>query len=212
MRPRSGRCRADRHPRSAGQTILTAALLALIAAGCGGSATSAPRRSNEHPRSHSTLASTPPLSQQAVYVAHYRRLRPGQACPVTRASSHPRVPAPMLRLLNGDRSSAYGRGPLWVLLPARGNNASRVYGQVYVKAGWYVGLPAPLRGAARRIDGRRAQTGRLQTPDPNTAAGRMEASALLLPTPGCWQVTGDVAGHSLTWVFRARLRPPPKLR
>lgn len=119
----------------------------------------------------------------------------------------------MLGLLNGDPSGAYGRGPLWVLLPYRGNNASRTPdGQVYTKVGWYVGLPAPLRGTARRIDGRRARTGRLQTSDPNTAANRMEASTLLLPTQGCWQVTGDVDGHALTWVLRARVGPPPKFR
>ncbi len=119
----------------------------------------------------------------------------------------------MLSLINGDPSGAYGRGPLWVILPYAGNNASRTaHGQVSTKVGWYVGLPAPLRGTARRIDGRQARTGRLQTPDPNTAARRMEATGLLLPTPGCWQVTGDVDRHSLTWVFRARVGPPPTFR
>jgi hypothetical protein len=116
----------------------------------------------------------------------------------------------MLRLVNGDPSDAYGRGPLWVLLPYGGNNASRVHGRVYVKVGWYVGLPGPLRGAARRIDGPPTKSGRLQVSDPNNDAHRMDASALLLPTLGCWQVTGDIAGHSLTWIFRARVGPPPR--
>lgn len=186
--------------------VVALGLLALIGTGCGGSAASSSGYANEH---HDSTSSGP-VHQRMVYIARHRQLRPGQACPVTHASSHPRVPAAMLTLINGHPSSAYGRGPVWVLLPYGGNNASRVHGQVYVKVGWYVGLAGPLRGAARRIDGQQTRSGRLQVSDPNTDARRMDASALLLPTPGCWQVTGDIAGHSLTWIFRARVGPPPR--
>jgi hypothetical protein len=203
--PRSGRCRTIRRLRSAG-AILALGLSALIGTGCGGSAASSAGPANQHRDS----TSTGPLHQRIADLARRRQLRPGQACAVTHASSHPRVPPAMLRLINGDPSSAYGRGPLWVLFPYGGNNASRVHGQVYVKVGWYVGLAGPLRGAARRIDGRLTRSGRLQVSDPDTAARRMDASALLLPTPGCWQVTGEIAGHSLTWIFRAHVGPPPR--
>jgi hypothetical protein len=181
-------------------------LVALIATSCGGSAAKAPGRSSQGLGSSSSAASTGSLSQQTAYVAH-SQLRLGQPCPLTRASSHPRVPPAMLSLLNGDASGAYGQGPLWVVLPNRGANATRAPdGQVYVKVGWYVGLPAALRGTARRIGGNRRRTGRLQTSDTNTEARRMEASALLLPTEGCWQVTGEVHGRLLTWIFSARLK------
>lgn len=180
--------------------------LALVVTGCGGSAASHAGEANQHRDSTSTGLQHQPIA----YVARHRQLRPGRPCPVTHASSHPRVPAAMLRLINGHPSSAYGRGPIWVLLPYGGNNASRVHGEVYVKVGWYVGLAGPLRGAARRIDGRQTSPGRLQISDPNTTARRMDASALLLPRPGCWQVTGDAGGHSLTWIFRARVGPPPR--
>ena len=205
MRPSSGRCRTVCRPQFPG-AVLVLGLLALIVTGCGGSSAS----NAGHATQHRGSTSTGPQHQPIAYVARHRQLRPGQACPVTHASAHPRPPAAMLRLINGHRSSAYGRGPLWVLLPYSGNNASRVHGQVYTKVGWYVGLTGPLRGAARRIDGPQTRSGRLQVSDPNTAARRMDASALLLPTPGCWQVTGNIAGHSLTWIFRARVGPPPR--
>ncbi len=114
----------------------------------------------------------------------------------------------MRQLLNGDPSGAYGHGPLWVILPPAKDNASRTHVGLYGKVGWYVGLRGLLHGTARRIDGHQARTGGLITNDPNVAARRMEASNYLLPTQGCWQVTGGVDGHLLTWVFRTRIARP----
>jgi hypothetical protein len=114
----------------------------------------------------------------------------------------------MLELLDHERpADAYGRGPLWVLLPTRGENASLDRrGRVYTKVGWYVGVSGVLRGAAQRLDGRQGGTGRLVTSDPSAAAPRLQASALVLPTEGCWRVVGRVAGRTLVWTFVARVK------
>jgi hypothetical protein len=137
------------------------------------------------------------------YLTH-PRLRPGEACPVTRAEPGARVPAPMLRMLNGDPTGAYGTGPLWVLLPAAGANAARVNGALSSKIGWYVGVPGELRGVARRLDGRAVRTGRLTVADPRTDAPRMQPSSLVVPTEGCWQVAAAVGDHVLVFVYKVQ--------
>lgn len=132
-----------------------------------------------------------------------RGLTATAGCAVTR-ERHSRPPGPMVRLLGGEATGAYGRGPLWVLLPSKEGNAARLPGgAIFVKVAWYVGVTGLLHGTAIRIDGPRAPPRKLEVSGPSNAAQRMQASGLALPSTGCWKVTGVVAGHRLSWIFRA---------
>lgn len=194
---------------------LALAIAAPLAAGCGGSDESGSGRTDSGAGGTGTGAS-PTVTEHARLIGYLSHPRPRtkQACPVTRdRDRRERIPGPLLKVLHGDLRGAYGRGPLWVLLPAGKYNVFRVFrdrkGRVYTKVGWYVGVPGRLRGVARRLDGRKTATGHLDTSDPRTDAPRMQASTLTLASEGCWQVAGRVGRHVLVWTFRARLERKP---
>jgi hypothetical protein len=67
---------------------------------------------------------------------------------------------------------------------------------------WWRSLSGALTITARRLDGPaghfRGDAGTIDSYGP----GGFDPSTLVWPVPGCWQVTGRVAGHSLTIVMR----------
>lgn len=140
------------------------------------------------------------------YLTH-PRLHPGQSCPVTRPQPTPPLPEAMRQLLNGSTTEAYGSGQLWVLVPTWEPNAAHYQGRLSSKIGWFVGVPGPLQGAARRLDGSARQTGRLDAPHQQTIAPRMQASSLIVPAEGCWEVAARVADQTLVFIYRIQADP-----
>lgn len=56
-------------------------------------------------------------------------------------------------MLRGDVKGAYGRGPLWVLLPTWSPNAAHVGDHIEAKVAWYVDVVGQLRGVVRPSEG-----------------------------------------------------------
>jgi hypothetical protein len=66
-----------------------------------------------------------------------------------------------------------------------------------VKFGWWRGEAGALRIEGRRLDAPAPLAARI--PEGYGDAG-FQASGILFPTQGCWEVTGRVGGASLTFV------------
>ena len=71
-------------------------------------------------------------------------------------------------------------------------------GALSMKFGWWRRLNGPLTLEGRRVDGD-APPMRSSIPNGYGEYG-FQSTALIFPTPGCWQVTGRVGGSSLTFV------------
>ena len=71
-------------------------------------------------------------------------------------------------------------------------------GALSMKFGWMRAIPGKLNVSGRRIDSE-APALRSDIPCCYDATG-FQASALIFPTPGCWEVTGRVGTASLTFV------------
>jgi hypothetical protein len=71
-------------------------------------------------------------------------------------------------------------------------------GALSMKFGWWRRLSGPLTLEGRRVDGD-APAMRSSIPSGYGDHG-FQSTALIFPTPGCWQVTGRVGGGSLTLV------------
>ncbi len=89
-------------------------------------------------------------------------------------------------------------------------------GSLSMKFGWQRGVPGPLTIDGHRIDGA-APPLRARIPAGYRDIG-FQATALIFPTPGCWEVTGRVGRANVTFVTRvvkigsgpgARPSPPP---
>jgi hypothetical protein len=102
----------------------------------------------------------------------------------------------------------YGNTALWVGVPAGGVlPAERPYGTPWpdewgTKFPWWRMIAGTLTVTARRLDGPSAGF-HAEVPDGYGPIGFVP-SGLIWPAPGCWQVTGKVAGRSLTFVTRVR--------
>jgi hypothetical protein len=70
-------------------------------------------------------------------------------------------------------------------------------GSMGTKLGWWRFTPGRLTIDGRRLDGAAPGLGWSLSPYGSTA---FQASAVLFPTEGCWEVTGHAGGHSLTFV------------
>ena len=176
--------------RIAASTTLAAAL-AVTLLGCTGTpASTSPASTSPSPASLATTAAPRPVT-----------LADARNCPVT--IGHP-VPSskPWREGLFGWQS-AYGNGSLWVgalwphgVVIITPDNVDPD-GRLEMKFGWY-----RLTSGFLTITGRR-----LDTPAP-PASGRasgygltgFNASGVIFPTEGCWQVTGRVARVTLTFV------------
>lgn len=137
-------------------------------------------------------------------------------CPVTRPISHA-SPPPHLHAIDNFTyylHGWYGNSALWVGVPLYGVlPAGRPDGTAWAasewgtKFPWWPVIPGKLTITARRLDG--PSTGfHSQIAAPGSIGkARFIPSGLLWPASGCWQVTGTVSGHSLTFVAWVRTVP-----
>lgn len=119
-------------------------------------------------------------------------------CPVTIANGE--VPP-------GEQPSAgrHGNGALWTSLWSEGTVIFRPGGSGFVlpdgslqmKFPWWRGVPGPLRIEGRRLD---APAPPLRARIPAGYSKAFQATGLIFPTPGCWELTGRVGDASLTFV------------
>lgn len=124
-------------------------------------------------------------------------------CPVT--LPRPWVPPPGVaqRALFGF-GHAVGNGGLWVggLWPSGVIRAGPQFinrnGSVSMKFGWWRNVRGHLRITGRLLDGT-APPLRAHVPDGYGMTG-FQASGVIFPTGGCWQVTGKAGTATLTFV------------
>jgi hypothetical protein len=121
-----------------------------------------------------------------------------QSCPVT---------VPNGRTPPGERSSLYhhGNGVLWTSLWPNGDilitqNLLDPDGALGMKFPWWRGIQGQLTIEGRRLD-TPAPPLTADVPDGYGHTG-FQASGLIFPTDGCWEITGRVDGASLTFVVR----------
>ena len=121
--------------------------------------------------------------------------------PIERVTSGTRPGAPM-------EQSALGNGRLWVLLPTDGvvvfepgsSGEINEDGSMAMKFPWWRAVPgAPLVIEGHRLDGVAPP---LRSHVPSGYDWLFQATALIFPTEGCWEVTGTVAGAKLTFVVQ----------
>jgi hypothetical protein len=124
---------------------------------------------------------------------------PLHACPVT--SPNGSTPP-------GERPSRghHGDDRLWTALWPEGTIVFRPGGSGFVlkdgslqmKFPWWRGLQGPLTIDGRRLDAT-APALRARIPSGYGPSG-FQATSLIFPTPGCWEVTGHVGAASLRFV------------
>jgi hypothetical protein len=73
-------------------------------------------------------------------------------------------------------------------------------GALGMKFGWMRGVSGTLKITGRRLDGE-APPLRSEVPDGYGDRG-FQATYLIFPTPGCWEVTGHVGDSSVTFVTK----------
>ena len=113
---------------------------------------------------------------------------------------------------NGPVTNSYGNGKLWTTLSQDGTVVFRPNGPGFIgedgslsmKWPWYRGLRGKLTIHGKRLD-MSAPPLRASIPDGYGDTG-FQATALIFPTEGCWEVTGQVGETALTFVTRV-VRP-----
>lgn len=101
----------------------------------------------------------------------------------------------------------HGNGELFTYLWPKGtvvfrpSGAGRVLedGSLEMKFGWWRTVRGQLKIEGRRLD---ASAPGLRARIPSGYSGVFQASSLIFPTPGCWEVTGRAGEASLTFVTR----------
>jgi hypothetical protein len=125
------------------------------------------------------------------------------SCPVTRPMPHA-APGKNLMYALGVPFGWYGNTALRVEVPSQGvlpamhPTGSAWANEWGTKFPWWRLVPGNLTIAAHRLDGpSRGFHGTVAS-----GYGRLGfiSAGLIWPAPGCWQVTGTVSGHSLTFV------------
>ncbi len=109
---------------------------------------------------------------------------------------------------NGSPPRRYGNGKLWTTLWPEGTVIFRPGGPGFVlddgsvemKFPWWREVQGKLTIQGRRLD-TPAPPLRADIPDGYGERG-FQASGIIFPTEGCWQVTGKVGDTSLTFVTR----------
>jgi len=105
-------------------------------------------------------------------------------------------------------SSSHGNGKLWVggLWPEGVITAEPSFveadGSVGMKFGWWREVSGRLVITGRRLDGQAAPA-RGDVPDGYGQTG-FQASGVVFPTEGCWEITGTVGEVRLTFVTFVR--------
>jgi len=97
----------------------------------------------------------------------------------------------------------HGNGVLWTVLPPDGKigvapNYILPDGSIDIKFPWWRGVQGALTITGRRLDMPAAPL-RADIPSGYGLSG-FQASGVIFPTEGCWEVTGWVANTSLTFV------------
>jgi hypothetical protein len=124
-----------------------------------------------------------------------------EQCPVTQPSDGPPDVSPSQFF---GWSSAYGNGKLWVggLWPDGVIAAAPEFvdsdGAVDMKFGWWRGVSGDLKITGRRLDAS-APPARGVVPEGYGETG-FQASGVIFPTAGCWEITGQVGTTTLTFV------------
>jgi hypothetical protein len=140
------------------------------------------------------------------------RLAAGTRYPVTLPLPHTSPPARMLAIpplpvpyIHG----WYGDAALWVGVPTGGVlPAQRDFqwpGEWSTKFPWWRASAGKLTITGHRLDG--PSTGFHGDVPGGYGTVGFTPSGLVWPAPGCWQVTGTIAGRSLTFVTRVRIGP-----
>lgn len=131
--------------------------------------------------------------QLAVAAALRRRIGLGDPCPFTVPNGSPPPGSTF-------GSSFHGNGKIWV-----GMWQSNIVvktpepdGSIDAKFGWWRGVPGTLTIEGRRLDAT-APPLRSSVPEGYGEQG-FQATGIIFPTEGCWEVTGHVGNASLTFV------------
>jgi hypothetical protein len=101
-------------------------------------------------------------------------------------------------------ASSYGTDGLWVggLWPggviAADPRFVEADGSISMKFGWWRDIPGKLAITGRRLDASAPAAGSV-VPDGYGASG-FQASGVIFPTEGCWEITGTVGAASVTFV------------
>jgi hypothetical protein len=102
----------------------------------------------------------------------------------------------------GNRQVSVGPFGLWpegtVVFKPRGAGFVTRDGSLGMKFGWRRGVPGQLRIEGRRLD-TTAPPLRAEVPSGYGPVG-FQATYVIFPTPGCWEVTGRVGDASVTFV------------
>jgi hypothetical protein len=100
--------------------------------------------------------------------------------------------------------ASYGNDDLWVggLWPHgvidAGPSFVDHFGRVVMKFGWWREVAGQLRITGRRLD---ASAPPVRSDIPNGYGSKgFQATGVIFPTEGCWEVTGTVDGSSLSFV------------
>jgi hypothetical protein len=146
---------------------------------------------------------SPPVSSTAS-----PRIAEGQ-CPVTRPVAREEVPQAVVNAVFGDYVGPpprnvghwYGNGALWVELPT-GSEVVEPHGELGEKFPWVRLARGYLKIRGRRMDG--------HAPPAEASASRgygltgFQASGIVFPTTGCWQITGTIGVRELTVIVDVR--------
>jgi len=104
----------------------------------------------------------------------------------------------------GNREVSVGPFGLWpdgtVIFKPGGPGFVTRDGSLGMKFGWLRGVSGKLRITGRRLDAE-APPLRAEVPDGYGDRG-FQATYIIFPTPGCWEVTGRVGNSSVTFVTK----------
>ena len=104
----------------------------------------------------------------------------------------------------GNREVSVGPFGLWpdgtVIFKPGGPGFITRDGSLGMKFGWRRGVPGRLKITGRRLDAEAAPL-RAEAPDGYGDRG-FQATYIMFPTPGCWEVTGRVGDSSVTFVTK----------
>jgi hypothetical protein len=169
-------------------------MLLVLIGGCTGSA---PSPTAQTPGS---IRTTSPAPGEAA------PLPPG-SCPITQPVPHQEVPKAVVAAVDPGHQGPYGEhdfdywygnDALWVELPPGSEVIKPLGEQLSEKFPWVRLVRGYLKIEGRRLDGP-AGPARVAA---STGYGRIgfQASGVAFPTTGCWELTGTIAGGTLTFI------------
>lgn len=125
---------------------------------------------------------------------------PSPALDAVCVPTRPNREQPPTKMLGG--SGMHGNGKLWVQLPLRGDGKLPVLprsdGSLAVKLPWWRGVHGRLTVEGGKLDGSGERVQAL-VPGGYGDTG-FQSTAVIFPSPGCWEITGKAGHSSLTFV------------